>query len=119
MDGTLCALHDHYSTSLLSATHPHTLTAAAWSQIAAFPNFQAYLALELVICPLYCNAVLANLNSRAFIRGGDTVVDRETSGSLSGGGTGARGGRSHHVSSFRPTRPNEVRPACVCAQRRC
>ena len=82
------------------------------AQLAAFPDFQAYLALELVICPLYCNAVLANLNSRGFIRG-DTVVD--TSGaSISGGadGRGPRSGSGHHASTFRAARASEVRVLC-------
>lgn len=39
--------------------------------MAAYPNIQTYVALYLVVCPLYCNTLLANLNGRSFIRGDD------------------------------------------------
>ncbi len=39
--------------------------------MAAYPNIQTYVALYLVVCPLYCNTLLANLNGRGYIRGDD------------------------------------------------
>ncbi|KAJ8489274.1 hypothetical protein ONZ51_g3031 [Trametes cubensis] len=39
--------------------------------MAAYPNIQTYVSLYLVICPLYCNTLLANLNARGYIRGRD------------------------------------------------
>ncbi|KAI0371486.1 hypothetical protein BV20DRAFT_1120534 [Pilatotrama ljubarskyi] len=40
--------------------------------MAAYPNIQVYLSLYFVICPLYCNTLLANLNARGYIRGDDS-----------------------------------------------
>lgn len=37
--------------------------------MAAYPQIQTYVALYLVVCPLYCNTLLANLNGRSYIRG--------------------------------------------------
>ncbi|KAM5542340.1 hypothetical protein V8D89_003799 [Ganoderma adspersum] len=37
--------------------------------LAAYPNVQIYVSLNFVVCPLYCNTLLANLNARGFIRG--------------------------------------------------
>jgi len=39
--------------------------------ISAFPTSPAFTAVAFLICPLYCNTLLANLNSRGYIRGGD------------------------------------------------
>ncbi|EIW61539.1 uncharacterized protein TRAVEDRAFT_69872 [Trametes versicolor FP-101664 SS1] len=39
--------------------------------MAAYPQIQTYVALYLVVCPLYCNTLLANLNGRSYIRGDD------------------------------------------------
>ncbi|KAI0315344.1 hypothetical protein OF83DRAFT_1132460, partial [Amylostereum chailletii] len=40
------------------------------------PVSQLYVALFFVLCPLYCNTLLANLNGRGFIRGSDSVTVR-------------------------------------------
>ncbi|RDB25722.1 hypothetical protein Hypma_006345 [Hypsizygus marmoreus] len=39
--------------------------------ITAFPSSPAFTAVAFLICPLYCNTLLANLNSRGFLRGSD------------------------------------------------
>ncbi|TBU43283.1 hypothetical protein BD309DRAFT_1019387 [Dichomitus squalens] len=39
--------------------------------LVAYPNVQIYVSLNFVVCPLYCNTLLANLNARRYIRGGD------------------------------------------------
>lgn len=41
--------------------------------MVAFPNNFAWIGLYLMICPLYCNTVLANLNGRSYIRGSSTI----------------------------------------------
>lgn len=39
--------------------------------MAAYPQVQIYVSLYFILCPLYCNALIANLNARAYIRGED------------------------------------------------
>ncbi|KAF8157311.1 hypothetical protein K438DRAFT_1861700 [Mycena galopus ATCC 62051] len=56
--------------------------------MVAFPNNFAWVGLYLMICPLYCNTVFANLNGRSYIRGGSiitTSVNLENSGTTGGG----------------------------------
>lgn len=38
-------------------------------QMVAWPQIQIYVSLYFILCPLYCNTLLANLNARAYIRG--------------------------------------------------
>ncbi|KAF7309946.1 hypothetical protein MIND_00367200 [Mycena indigotica] len=42
--------------------------------MVAFPLKEAWIGLYLMICPLYCNTVLANLNGRNYIRGTSTIA---------------------------------------------
>ncbi|KAJ7239569.1 hypothetical protein B0H12DRAFT_1135948 [Mycena haematopus] len=42
--------------------------------MVAYPNNFAWVGLYLMICPLYCNTVFANLNGRSYIRGSSTVA---------------------------------------------
>ncbi|KAF7345937.1 hypothetical protein MVEN_01616000 [Mycena venus] len=42
--------------------------------MVALPNNFAWVGLYLMICPLYCNTVLANLNGRSYIRGNSTIA---------------------------------------------
>lgn len=39
--------------------------------MVGWPEIQAYVSLYFVLCPVYCNTVLANLNARSFIKGDD------------------------------------------------
>ena len=76
------------------------------AQLVLYPDFQAFLALSLVMCPLYCNTLLANLNARKFIRGPDaSLVDYSI--------TSRRTPR--FASTFRTTRP-EVSVVCTVRQ---
>ena len=42
-------------------------------QLATLPNTLVYGAVTFVVCTLYCNSVLANLNARSFIRDGSGI----------------------------------------------
>ncbi|KAJ6620260.1 hypothetical protein B0H10DRAFT_2022003 [Mycena sp. CBHHK59/15] len=39
--------------------------------MVVWPAIQIYVSLYFVLCPLYCNTLLANLNAREFVRGKD------------------------------------------------
>ncbi|PIL37556.1 hypothetical protein GSI_01250 [Ganoderma sinense ZZ0214-1] len=72
--------------------------------LAAYPNVQIYVSLNFVVCPLYCNTLLANLNARGFIRGDNyTEPSANTRPSVTFGGTGQSGsdrsGRARNGSS--------------------
>ncbi|KAI0686665.1 hypothetical protein C8T65DRAFT_677034 [Cerioporus squamosus] len=63
--------------------------------LAAYPNVQIYVSLNFVVCPLYCNTLLANLNARGYLRGDNST---ETNKDVATGGTIA-------FAPFRTTRP--------------
>jgi len=46
--------------------------------MVSFPSTLVWLALYMMICPLYTNTVLANLNGRTYIRGSSNVVSSST-----------------------------------------
>ncbi|KAJ6498103.1 hypothetical protein C8R47DRAFT_1112826 [Mycena vitilis] len=47
--------------------------------MVAWPTVQIYVSLYFILCPLYCNTLLANLNARQFIRGRDFYEPRQGS----------------------------------------
>ncbi|KAJ6498095.1 hypothetical protein C8R47DRAFT_1317885 [Mycena vitilis] len=47
--------------------------------MVVWPTIQIYVSLYFVLCPLYCNTLLANLNARQFIRGRDYFEPRQRS----------------------------------------
>ncbi|KAL7282719.1 hypothetical protein ACG7TL_004193 [Trametes sanguinea] len=67
--------------------------------LAAYPNIQIYVSLNLVICPLYCNTLLANLNARGYIRGDDFTEPNRSSTSRT-----ARSHPGRNVIAFAPFR---------------
>ncbi|KAI9060945.1 hypothetical protein FKP32DRAFT_1730168 [Trametes sanguinea] len=67
--------------------------------LAAYPNIQIYVSLNLVICPLYCNTLLANLNARGYIRGDDFTEPNRSSTSRT-----ARSYPGRSVIAFAPFR---------------
>jgi len=52
--------------------------------MVVWPTIQIYVSLYFVLCPLYCNTLLANLNAREFVRGKDFYAPHSaTLGSIS------------------------------------
>ncbi|KAF6754686.1 hypothetical protein DFP72DRAFT_898534 [Ephemerocybe angulata] len=45
---------------------------------AKYPSNYMYIGFYFILSPLYCNMFLANLNARAYIRGGDIVANSDT-----------------------------------------
>ena len=43
-------------------------------KLVTLPNTEIYTAAYFPICPLYCNTILANLNVRAYLRGGQGPI---------------------------------------------
>jgi len=43
--------------------------------LVIWPQIQIYVSLYFIVCPLYCNTLLANLNSREYVRGNDLDTD--------------------------------------------
>ncbi|KAJ6569448.1 hypothetical protein B0H19DRAFT_1135515 [Mycena capillaripes] len=45
--------------------------------MVVWPTIQIYVSLYFVLCPLYCNTLLANLNAREYVRGNDFYEPRQ------------------------------------------
>ncbi|KAF7357610.1 hypothetical protein MSAN_01357400 [Mycena sanguinolenta] len=59
----------------------HQLEYEPFRQMVQWPTIQIYVSLYFVLCPLYCNTLLANLNARKFIRGDNLHEPRTVSDS--------------------------------------
>ncbi|KAK7042609.1 hypothetical protein R3P38DRAFT_2891405 [Favolaschia claudopus] len=46
--------------------------------MVVWPTVQIYVSLYFVLCPLYCNTLLANLNAREYVRGDDFYAPQST-----------------------------------------
>jgi len=67
-------VHRLINASVSTGACPAVVSLSVVATGAAMPNGFVYLVGVFALCPIYCNAVFANLNSREYIRG-SSIVD--------------------------------------------
>lgn len=71
---------------ILTASHSFLACSMQLSpppQLVIWPQIQIYVSLYFILCPLYCNTLLANFNSREYVRGADFDTEKGNSGIMS------------------------------------